>query len=318
MSNVLVVAEISNGAVKKATLTALTFARQAAARTGGAVHGLVIGSGVGDAAAELAKYVATVHHADNEAFAAGPISDAYGEIVAAAQAASAATVVCMAATVQGKAILPRAAALVGAGVGSDVLGFAGDDGLAVVREIQAGNVIATVEVTTDVKFFTTRPTEFAAAEANDAAGEVQPLVVELGQLRTRFVKFDAVVSERPQLSDARVVISGGRGLKEADNFAKLIEPMADKLNAAIGASRAVVDAGWVPNDLQVGQTGKVVAPDLYFAVGISGAIQHVAGMKGSKTIVAINKDPEAPIFQIADYGLVADLFKVVPELTEKL
>jgi electron transfer flavoprotein alpha subunit len=317
MSNVLVVAELQDKALRKPCLTALTFARQAAQRTGGAVHGLIIGHGVADAAADLARYVGVVHHVDAEALA-GPTAEAYAQVIAAAAKASGASVVAMAATFHGKDVLPRAAALSGAGMASDVLCFAGDEGFAVRREIQAGNVIATVEVSTDVKFFSTRPTEFEAAGPADAAGTVQPLAVELGALRTRYVKFDAVKSERPQLGDARVVVAGGRGLKEAENFGKLIEPLADKLGAAIGASRAVVDAGWVPNDLQVGQTGKVVAPELYFAVGISGAIQHVAGMKSSKTIVAINKDPEAPIFQIADYGLVADLFKVLPELTEKL
>ena len=318
MSNVLLVTELQDGAIKKASLTALSFARQAASRTGGQVEAIVIGSGISAAAEEMAKYVAVVHSADNEAFAAGPVAESYAKAIAQAATAAGASVVCMAATFHGKDVLPRAGSLLNAGVGSDVLGFVDDSSLAVNREMLAGNVITSVEVTTDIKCFTTRPTEFEAAGPQDAAGEVKALALDLGELRTRFVKFDAVVSERPALSDARVVISGGRGLKEAENFGKLVEPMADKLNAAIGASRAVVDAGWVPNDLQVGQTGKVVAPELYFAVGISGAIQHVAGMKSSKVIVAINKDPEAPIFQVADYGLVEDLFKVIPELTEKL
>jgi electron transfer flavoprotein alpha subunit len=317
MSNVLVVAELSKNALTKATRTALTFAREAARRTGGQVQAVAIGAGISDAARELAKYVSVVHAAD-DAKLGGRTAEAFAKVIAKAIAASGAKVVCMAATFHGKDVLPRAAALAGGGVASDVLGFAGADGLRVRREIQAGNVIATVEVTTDVKLFTTRPTEFAAADPLASAGEVKPLAVDLGDLRTRYVSFEAVVSERPQLGDAKVVVSGGRGLKDPDNFKKIIEPLADKLGAAIGASRAVVDAGWVPNDMQVGQTGKVVAPDLYVAVGISGAIQHVAGMKSSKTIVAINKDPEAPIFQIADYGLVADLFKAVPELTEKL
>jgi electron transfer flavoprotein alpha subunit len=316
MSNVLVVAEVSEGAVKKTTLTSISFARQAAQRTGGKVHGLVIGSGVGGAASELAKYVDAVHSADDAALE-HPTAEAYAKVIAAAAKASSATVVCMAATAHGKDVMPRVAALLGAGMASDILGFAGE-GFAIKRPVQAGNVIATVEVTTAIKVITTRPTEFEAAKPEASAGSVAALSVELGALKTKYVKFDKVASERPELTDARVVVSGGRGLKEAGNFGKLVEPLADKLKAAIGASRAVVDAGWVPNDMQVGQTGKVVAPDLYIAVGISGAIQHVAGMKGSKTIVAINKDPEAPIFQIADYGLVADLFKAVPELTEKL
>jgi electron transfer flavoprotein alpha subunit len=316
MSNVLVVAEVSEGTVKKTTLTSVTFARQAAQRTGGSVQGLVIGSGVGNAATELAKYVSAVHAVDNAALAQ-PTAEAYAKVIAAAAKAAGASVVCMAATAHGKDVSPRAAALLGAGMASDVLGFA-NDSFALKRPVQAGNVIATVEITTSTKVVTTRPTEFDAAKPEASAGSVKPLSVELGSLKTKYVKFDKVASERPELTDARVVVSGGRGLKEPDNFKKLVEPLADKLNAAIGASRAVVDAGWVPNDMQVGQTGKVVAPDLYIAVGISGAIQHVAGMKGSKTIVAINKDPEAPIFQIADYGLVGDLFKIVPELTAAL
>lgn len=317
MSNVLVVAEVFEGALKKATLTAVTFARDAAKRTGGQIHAVVIGQNVGAAAEELAGYVSAVHVADQAALAQ-PTAEAYAKVIAAAAKASSAAVVTAAATAQGKDVLPRAAALLGAGMASDVLGFAGPEGFQLRRPIQAGNVIATVEVTTAVKVVSTRPTEFEAAKATGSKGTVAPLSVDVGAIGTSYVKFAKVTSERPELTDARVVVSGGRGLKEAVNFGKLIEPLADKLKAAIGASRAVVDAGWVPNDMQVGQTGKVVAPDLYIAVGISGAIQHVAGMKGSKTIVAINKDAEAPIFQVADYGLVADLFKVVPELTEKL
>lgn len=315
MSNVLVIAEHSDGQLSKATTTCVGFARQVAERTGGQIHGLVMGSGSGAVAEELAKYVATVHHVDDPAFA-HPLAETAAVAIKTATEACGAAVVTMGATALGKDILPRAAALLEAGMASDIVGLAGD-GLHFVRPIQAGNILATCEVTTDVKLVSTRPTEFEPA-APDAGGSVQALSVDLGGLKTRFVRFDAIASDRPQLSDASVVISGGRGLKEAKGFPELIEPLADKLNAAIGASRAVVDAGWVPNDMQIGQTGKVVAPDLYIAVGISGAIQHVAGMKGSKTIVAINKDPEAPIFQVSDYGLEADLFKAVPELTEKL
>lgn len=318
MSNILVIAELgTDKSLKKATLTAVTFAREAAKRTGGKVHALVMGKGVATPAGELAKYVDVVHTADQAGLEA-PVAEPYATAIKAGAGASQAQVIVMAATNHGKDVLPRAAALLGAGMASDVIGFDGDAGFQLKRPIQAGNVIATVEITTDTKVVSTRPTEFDAAAPSAGAGTVQPLAVELGPQKTRFVKLDPVVSERPDLTDARVVVSGGRGFKDAENFKKLIEPLADKLNAAIGASRAVVDAGWVPNDMQVGQTGKVVAPDLYIAIGISGAIQHVAGMKGSKTIVAINKDAEAPIFQIADYGLVADLFKAVPELVEKL
>ncbi|MCC7381667.1 MAG: electron transfer flavoprotein subunit alpha/FixB family protein [Deltaproteobacteria bacterium] len=317
MSSVLVVAEIHQGTIKKATYTAVTFARQAAQRTGGQVHILAIGSNIGAPARELAAFAPVVHAADH-ADLQNPLAEAYAQVIAQAAKASGATVVAMAATAAGKDILPRAAALLGAGMASEVMGFVGPSGLQLTRPIQAGNVIAAVEITTPIKVISTRSTEFSPAQPLPGAGEVKALAVQLTALKTRYVRLDAVQSTRPALSDARVVVSGGRGLKEGDNFRKYIEPLADKLNAAVGASRAIVDAGWVPNDLQVGQTGKVVAPDLYIAVGISGAIQHVAGMKGSKTIVAINKDPEAPIFQVADYGLVADLFKAVPELLEKL
>ena len=222
-----------------------------------------------------------------------------------------------AATAFGKDLVPRVAARLGAATATEVLGFGGA-GPAVTfqRPMWAGNVLAEVDLATPVKAFTVRPTEFPAAQ-KAAGGEVKAAAaaVDLAALPVRFVEFKEVKSERPELTEARIVVSGGRGTK--GDF-KELEGLADDLGAALGATRAAVDAGWVPNDLQVGQTGKVVAPELYIAAGISGAIQHLAGMKGSKVIVAINKDPEAPIFQLADYGLVADLFKAVPELREKI
>jgi len=222
-----------------------------------------------------------------------------------------------AATAYGKDVLPRAAALLEAGMATEVLGFGGE-GAAVTfrRPMWAGNVLAEVEIATAVKAFTVRPTEFPAS-APDGAGVVHdaPVAVDAGALQTKHVSFEEVKSARPELTEARVVVSGGRGTK--GDF-KPVEALADAIGAAVGATRAAVDAGWVPNDCQVGQTGKIVAPELYVAAGISGAIQHLAGMKGSKVIVAINKDAEAPVFQIADYGLVGDLFKVLPELGEKV
>lgn len=317
MSNVLVVAEVSGSTPKKGTLTCITFAREAAKRTGGSVEILALGADAAAAGTALAAYAPKVHTVSAAALAE-PMAEPYAHAIAAAAKSVGAKVVCMAATSHGKDVLPRVAAALDAGMASDVIAFAEGDGLQLKRPVQAGNVIATVEIATDVQVISTRTTEFDAAEPLPEAGAAAALNVEVPASKTEYVSFDAVSSEHPELTDASVVVSGGRGLKDAENFKKIIEPLADKLGAAIGASRAVVDAGWVPNDMQVGQTGKVVAPNLYFAIGISGAIQHVAGMKGSKTIVAINKDADAPIFQVADYGLVEDLFKAVPALLEKL
>jgi electron transfer flavoprotein alpha subunit len=314
MSNVLIIAEAFKGQVRRASLHAVGAGQQLAARTGGALHVVLLGKGIGEAARSLAAYGATVHAADHEGLAA-PLAEAHAPVVAALAKAIGAAYLGAAATAYGKDLTPRAAALLDAAMATEVTAFAGE-GAAVLfrRPMWAGNVLADVELGTAIKAFTIRPTEYAQATAG-AAGEIKAVAVEVPALKTRYVSFQEVKSERPELTEARVVVAGGRGTK--GDF-KPLEALADALSGALGASRAAVDAGWVPNDWQVGQTGKVVAPDLYVAVGISGAIQHAAGMKGSKVIVAINKDPEAPIFQIADYGLVGDLFKILPELVAKV
>lgn len=315
MGNVLVVAEEFKGKLRKASLNALGAAQTLAGRAGGELHVLVMGKNIGGVANELAGYGATkVHVADSDALAS-PLAETYGKVIADAAKAVNAEYVVAAASNAGKDILPRAAARLGAGLAADVLAFAGEGAnVQFKRPMWAGNAVATVEVTTPVKAVTVRPTEFAEAQAGGQS-PVEPFAADVGAPKTKYLQFQEVKSERPELTEAEVVVSGGRGTK--GDFAA-VEALADVLNAAVGASRAVVDAGWQPNDLQIGQTGKVVAPKLYIAAGISGAIQHLAGMKGSKTIVAINKDPEAPIFQVADYGLVADLFKALPELTEEI
>ncbi len=312
MANVLIVAEQLDGHVRKSTLNALAAGQELARRTGGQLRVALAGSGVAGAAQELAEYGEVVQVAD----AAGLeryLAESFAPVIAGLARELGATYVGAAATAFGKDLLPRVAALLEAACATDVLAFGGE-GAAVAfrRPMWAGNVIAEVELATAVKCFTVRPTEFAPAQKR-AGGSVatSAAAVAVDALRTRFVAFREVKSERPELTEAPVVVAGGRGTK--GDF-KAIEDLADALGGAVGASRAAVDAGWVPNDWQVGQTGKVVAPELYVAAGISGAMQHVAGMKGSKVIVAINKDPEAPIFQIADYGLVADLFQAVPAL----
>ena len=315
MAGILVVAEQHKGKLRKATLNALGAALALGQRTGGAVTALVLGKGVEPVAKELAGFgAAKVLFADHAGLE-NPLAEPYGKVIADAAKAVGADYVVAAATNQGKDILPRTAARLGAGLASDVVAFAGEGAnVQFKRPMWAGNAIATVEVATAVKVVTVRPTEFPEASAG-AASAVEAFAADPGTPKTKFLTFEEVQSERPELTEAAVVVSGGRGTK--GDFDPIFA-LADSLGGAVGASRAVVDAGWQPNDLQIGQTGKVVAPKLYFAVGISGAIQHLAGMKGSKTIVAINKDPDAPIFQVADYGLVADLFKAVPELVEEI
>jgi electron transfer flavoprotein alpha subunit len=305
----LVLLEHDGTAIKQPSRSAV-----AAAQMLGEAHGLVVGQNVQKAAEAAAKLpgLSKVLVADSETFA-HPLAEPLAALLVAL--APGYTHLLAAATAVGKNIMPRVAALLDSQPISDIAGVVDADTF--VRPIYAGNALATVKSSDAKKVITVRAASFdpVATEGGSAAIEPTPAAPDSGQ--SSFVGAELSKSERPELTAARVVISGGRGMQSGDNF-KLLEPIADKLGAAIGASRAAVDSGFVPNDYQVGQTGKVVAPDLYVAVGISGAIQHLAGMKDSKVIVAINKDEEAPIFQVADYGLVADLFTALPELAAEL
>jgi electron transfer flavoprotein alpha subunit len=309
MSNVLIVAEAQpDGRLRKATLNAIAAGQKLAALSGGAVHVVALAVDATALAQELAPYAAVVH-AGSAPHLAGLTSEAAAPAIAELATRLGVQAVGGAATAFGRDVLPRVAARLNAAMASEILTVEPDGGF--TRPMWAGAVIATVTLGTPVKVFSVRPTEFPAP-APGAPGKVEAFAPAAPSGRSsKVVTFKEVKSARPALTEARVVVSGGRGTK--GDF-KEVEALADALNAAVGASRAVVDAGWQPNDLQVGQTGKVVAPQLYIAAGISGAIQHIAGMKGSKTIVAINKDGDAPIFQVADYGLVGDLFKLLPEL----
>lgn len=308
--SILVIAEHNNKELAPPTLNTVT----AAAQLGDDIHVLVAGSenaAIAESAAKIAG-VTKVLHADDAAYA-HPLAENIATLIAAN--AEGYSHILAPASFFGKNVLPRAAALADAQQISDITAIESTDTF--IRPIYAGNAMETVKSNQDVHYITARPTGFDAAPAEGGSASVETISSSGDTGLSKFVNAELTASERPELGTAKVVVSGGRGVGSADNF-KIIDDLADKLRAAVGASRAAVDAGYVPNDYQVGQTGKVVAPDLYIAVGISGAIQHLAGMKDSKVIVAINKDEDAPIFQIADYGLVADLFEVVPELTQKI
>ena len=308
--SILVVAEHDNVSVKSATLNTVA----AAQKIGGDITVLVAGQGCG-AAAEAASKIAGVSKvlvADNAAYA-HQLAENLGLLVA--EIGKSFQYILAPATTTGKNFLPRAAALLDVAQISDITAVVSPDTFK--RPIYAGNIIATVQSSDPIKVITVRTTGFDPVAATGGSAAVEAIGNASDAGVSSFVKEELAKSDRPELTAAKIVVSGGRGMQNGDNF-KLLYTLADKLGAAVGASRAAVDAGFVPNDMQVGQTGKIVAPQLYIAVGISGAIQHLAGMKDSKTIVAINKDSEAPIFQVADYGLVADLFEAVPELEKSI
>ena len=307
----LVIAEHDNASLKGATLNTIT----AALACGGDVHVLVAGHNAG-AAAEAAAQVAGVTkvlHADSESLANGLAENVAAQVLSLAGYYSH---ILFAATAAGKNVAPRVAAKLDVAQVSDITKVVSPDTFE--RPIYAGNAIATVQSQDATKVITVRTTGFDAAASTGASAQVESLQAQNPSQKSRFVGSEIAKSDRPELTAAKVIVSGGRALGSKEKFDEVMTPLADKLGAAMGASRAAVDAGYAPNDWQVGQTGKIVAPELYVAVGISGAIQHLAGMKDSKVIVAINKDAEAPIFGVADYGLAADLFAAVPELVKAL
>ena len=321
MPKILILAEHEGGQLKLATLSAVAFARKLISEAGGSLQILVIGENVGPIAESLRNYGAsallTVEHINLK----NPVSDKYAAIVAGIVKQRGITLVAGAASTFSKDVLPRAAALVDAGMVSDVIEVHQDGTDYTFKRVMfAGNVIATVKLDGPIKFLTVRPAAYSHPEKGSESSPIESITVEVDTLPA-FIEYEACeakASGRPDSTEARVVVSGGRAIKNLDDFERLIGGLADALGGAIGSSRALVDSGITPNSLQVGQTGKIVAPDLYIAVGISGAIQHLAGIKDSKYIVAINKDAEAPIFEVADFGLVGDAYQIVPEMTAKL
>jgi electron transfer flavoprotein alpha subunit len=318
MADILVVVEHQEGAFRKTTLSTLTAAKTLAGLIGGEVDALVLGQGVQAVAETVASHgVRTVLLGEGEPFARY-LAVSYAPAVAQVVKEKGYGAVLAPASTFGKDFMPRLSGLLDAPLASDIVGLAKEgESLRVHRPMYAGNAIATVELVGNPLLFTVRQTAFDPTPESESRAPVSPVTVTVDPGGSLFIGREETKSERPELTEARVVVSAGRGIKSPENY-KLVEELADLFQAAIGATRAAVDAGWAPNDWQVGQTGKIVAPELYIALGISGAIQHLAGMKDSKVIVAINKDEEAPIFQVADYGLVADLFKAVPALIAEL
>ncbi|MGN6649914.1 electron transfer flavoprotein subunit alpha/FixB family protein [Trinickia sp.] len=312
---ILVIAEHDNASIKGATLNTVAAALEVAKFVGGDVHVLVAGhnaQGAADAAAKIAG-VAKVLLADAPQLAEGLAENVEATVLSIAKDYSH---IVAPATAYGKNVAPRVAAKLDVAQISEITAVVSADTFE--RPIYAGNAIATVQSGDAIKVITVRATGFDAVASEGGSASVEKIEAAADRGVSQFVNREVTKLDRPELTSANVIVSGGRGLGSGENYTKVLEPLADKLGAALGASRAAVDAGYVPNDYQVGQTGKIVAPQLYVAVGISGAIQHLAGMKDSKVIVAINKDPEAPIFSVADYGLVGDLFTVVPELVSAL
>ena len=321
MPNILVLAEHDSGQLKQATLSAVAFAHKMVAEAGGSFDILLVGENMSGTAEGLRQYGASTVLVADYAQLKHPLGDKYAQIIADVAKERGVSMVVGAASTFSKDILPRAAALLDAGMLSDVIDVRTADGDVIFKRVMfAGNVIATVKLDGDVKFLTVRAAAFAHPPKASAPSPVVTLRVEVDRLPafSQYGGRENKLTSRPDSTEARVVVSGGRAIRNAEDFERLIGGLADALGAAVGSSRALVDAGVTPNSLQVGQTGKIVAPDLYIAVGISGAIQHLAGMKDTKVIVAINKDPDAPIFEVADFGLVGDAYQVVPELVEKL
>ena len=314
-ANILVVAEHDNAHVKGSTLNTVSAALEIAKTSGGEVHLLIAGANAGAAASAAAQIagVAKVLHADAEQFAHALAENVAAQVLVLAPNYGH---VLFPATAAGKNVAPRVAAKLDVGQISDITKVDSPDTFE--RPIYAGNAIATVRSLDAIKVITVRTTGFDPAAATGGSAAVEVITAVADFAKSSFLGSEIARNDRPELTAAKIIVSGGRALGSSEKFTELLTPLADKLGAALGASRAAVDAGYAPNDWQVGQTGKIVAPQLYIAAGISGAIQHLAGMKDSKVIVAINKDPEAPIFSVADYGLEADLFVAVPELVKAL
>jgi len=316
MGDIIILVETREGKLRKATLTAISAGKVLAEKTGLGLNAVVFGSEV--AAEEVSNYGLKRIYLLENPILKNYIAEVYADAIKKLLSEIDVEYLIATHTTFGKDILPRLSAILDAGMASDILEIV--DGKTFKRPMFAGNVTATITLETKTKVISVRGTAFPKAEKVSGKSEIikKGVALDEGGFKARFVKFDELKSARPELTEAEIIVSGGRGVKGSEGFKNVIEPLADVLGAAVGASRAAVDSGFVPNDLQVGQTGKIVAPTLYIAAGISGAIQHLAGMKDSKVIVAVNKDSEAPIFQVTDYGIVGDLFKVLPEMTEKI